>query len=77
MINLRENLAKQSHEVQLEQGKDFYGQTIDNLTQLSRDLNNHMVEEKYAFTGSMSMYALWNDLMERNHYRRKKRSGND
>lgn len=65
IINLPENLAKQSHEVQLEQGKDFYGQTIDNLTQLSRDLNNHMVEEKYAFTGSMSMYALWNDLMER------------
>lgn len=65
VISLPENLAEHTNEVELEQGKDPYGQTITNLTQLSRDLNSHMVEEKYAFTGSMSMYALWNDLMER------------
>lgn len=65
VINLPENLAEHSHEVQAEQGKDSYGQTIDNLTQLARDLNIHMVGEEYVFTGSMSMYALWNDLMAR------------
>ncbi|MDD2270539.1 MAG: hypothetical protein PHG60_03110, partial [Candidatus Dojkabacteria bacterium] len=65
VISLPENLAEHTNEVELEQGKDPYGQTITNLTQLSRDLNSHIVEEKYAFTGSMSMYALWNDLMER------------
>lgn len=64
-INLPANLAEHTNEVQLEEGKEPYDQTVINLTQLSRDLNNHMVEEKYAFTGSMSMYALWNDLMER------------
>jgi hypothetical protein len=65
LINLPQKLAEHTNEVELEQEKEPYEQTINNLVEVSRELNSHMAEEKYAFTGSMSMYALWNDLMEK------------
>lgn len=65
LIDLPVNLAGHPNEIEVEAGKDYYQQTVDNLTQLTGDLNELMEGEGYAFTGSMGMYSLWHDLMER------------
>jgi len=63
VINLPENLARHTNEIEMEDGKEPYEQTIKNLTEVGTALNNKMEGEEYAFTGSMSMYALWYDFM--------------
>jgi len=65
-INLPSKLSYHSNEIQVEEGKEPYEQNIKNLTEIASVLNSKMEGEEYAFTGSMSMYALWYDLMSRN-----------
>ncbi len=65
VISLPGNLARHTNEIKMEEGKEPYEQTIKNLTEVTSALNSKMEGEEYAFTGSMSMYALWYDFMNK------------
>lgn len=62
---LPSGLALHPHSIRVEEGNSEYSQTMDNLVQVTAELNDRLGNEKCAFGGSMAMYLLWNDLMEK------------